>query len=82
MTPPHPNRSKNRLVGASPTPDMVKALRAESGLSQTNFARISYSTLRACQSWESGDRNMHPLLWEFYLIYFGKLKPRYFEEEQ
>ena len=57
-----------------PTPQEVKALRLESGLTQTKFAELAGYKLRICQLWESGDSEMKTGIWELYLIKLGHIK--------
>ena len=58
-----------------PTPQEVKALRLESGLTQTKFAELTGYKLRICQLWESGGSKMNTGIWELYQIKLGKIKP-------
>lgn len=52
----------------SPLPDEIIALRKEAGLSQTDAGALVYSALRTWQQWESGERKMHPAMWELFRI--------------
>ena len=63
----HPNRGQHGPV-SNPDPDDIKAARAAAGLTQTEAAKIVYSTLSAWQRWEQGERRMHPGLWELFRI--------------
>jgi len=68
----HPNRSRRTPSAArNPLPDEIRAAREAAGLTQTAAAALVYSTLRAWQWWESGDRAMHPGLWELWRIKAG-----------
>ena len=58
-----------------PTPQEVKTLRLESGLTQTKFAELAGYKLRICQLWESGDSEMKAGIWELYQIKLGKIEP-------
>ena len=51
---------------ASPTPEEIREARKVLGLTQTAAAATIYSTLRAWQEWEAGNRRMHPGLWELF----------------
>lgn len=69
----HPNRSKHRTPGAkynavrsNPKPEDVRAAREAAGLTQTQAAETIYATLRSWQDWESGERRMHPGLFELF----------------
>jgi putative transcriptional regulator len=61
--PNHPNRSRHSS-NANPQPESIRALRESAGLSQTAFGVEVHSGLRTVQDWESGQRRMHPGLWE------------------
>ena len=62
--PNHPN--------SNPTKEHVRAAREAAGLTQTAAARLIYSTMRAWQEWEAGNRRMHPGLWELFQIKTGE----------
>lgn len=51
-----------------PAPAEIKARRKACKLSQTAAGALVYSALRTWQQWEAGDREMHPGLWELFLI--------------
>lgn len=51
-----------------PTPDEITDLRRSYGLTQTEAARLIYSSLRAWQQWEGAQRQMHPGLFELFRI--------------
>lgn len=57
-----------------PAPAKIKAMRKACKLSQTAAGALVYSALRTWQQWEAGDREMHPGLWELFLIKSGQLK--------
>lgn len=52
----------------NPTPENIREARANAGLSQTDAAKVIYSTMRTWQDWESGKTKMHPGLWELFLV--------------
>ena len=56
----------------SPTPDDIKRFRAQTGLSQSDFARMLYVNRRVVVYWESGERNMPASTWELANL---KLRP-------
>lgn len=65
----HPNRSKRRDNPArNPSPDEIRALRSQAGLTQTEAAELLYSGLRTWQQWEAGTRKMHPAFLELFKI--------------
>lgn len=49
-----------------PTTDEIIAARKRAGLTQTEAAALVYSTLRAWQFWEAGERPMHPAFWDLF----------------
>tara|TARA_Y100000310_G_scaffold213365_2_gene214303 strand:+ start:1159 stop:1383 length:225 start_codon:yes stop_codon:yes gene_type:complete len=65
------------LRGESPSPDEVKAAREESGLTQTEAAKLIYKGLRTWQQWEKGDRAMDPAFYELFLIKSQKVVDPY-----
>lgn len=52
----------------TPTPQEIKTARQAAGLTQTQAARVIYSTLRTWQDWEAGIAAMHPGLWELFTL--------------
>lgn len=65
----HPNRSRKAPNPArNPTPDEVRAMRAAAGLTQAAAAALLYSSERAWQDWEGGQRRMHPAFVELFRI--------------
>jgi len=52
----------------SPTPEQIKAARANAGLTQSQAALLVYKTLNAWQKWEAGDREMDAAIWELFLL--------------
>lgn len=70
---PHPNRSKSRTAAGNPTPAQIVAAREKAGLTQTAAGEIIRGTLRGWQNYESGERRMHPGLWELFRIKTGQI---------
>lgn len=69
----HPNRSKKSPSAArNPKPAEIRAAREAAGLTQTEAGAVIYCTLRAWQDWESGERRMHPAMWELWKIKMGR----------
>lgn len=65
----HPNRSKQTASpAANPAPVDIRLTRDALGLTQTDAAKVIHSTLRGWQSYESGERRMHPAFWELFLL--------------
>lgn len=63
----HPNRGP-RGPASNPAPADIRAARESAGMTQTQAAQLIYSTMRAWQEWEAGNRRMHPGLWELFRI--------------
>lgn len=63
----------NEGAGVPPAPAEIVARRKACKLSQTEAGVLVYSALRTWQQWEAGDREMHPGLWELFLIKSGQL---------
>jgi DNA (cytosine-5)-methyltransferase 1 len=57
-----------------PDPAEIIAARERLHLSTLDCAKLVHSARRTWQQWESGDRNMHPGLWELFQIKIGKMK--------
>ncbi len=70
--PNHPNRGRRVNPAANPSPDTIRAAREVAGLTQTQAGAVVYSSLRAWQQWESGERRLHPAIWELFRL---KAKP-------
>ncbi len=65
----HPNRNPRRPNPArNPAPEEIKDARLAASLTQTQAAELIYSSLRAWQQWEAGDRKMHPAFFELFKI--------------
>lgn len=65
----HPNRRPS--ADSNPAPDAIKAARAAAGLTQTQAAKLVHMEQRGWARWESGDRRMHPAIWELWQIKIG-----------
>lgn len=52
----------------NPAPQSIVEARKAAGLTQTQAAELIHSALRTWQQWEAGHRDMHPGLWELFLI--------------
>jgi DNA-binding transcriptional regulator YiaG len=52
----------------NPSSEGIKAARAAAGLTQPGAADVIYSTVRTWQDWESGQRRMHPGLFELFVL--------------
>ena len=61
------SRLTNRADNA-PEPVSIRYAREHAGLTQTEAAALVHTSCRAWQQWESGDRTMHPGLWELFRI--------------
>ena len=60
----------------SPTKENIKLARLSAGLTQKQAADLICSALRTWQQYESGDRRMHPGLWELFNIKCKKYHER------
>lgn len=68
----HPNRRRRDHPAANPPPEQIRALREsvqarhEIGITaaQNLCAKAVFTSRRAWQQWEHGDRRMHPAFWE------------------
>ena len=58
----------------SPAPDELRHARESAGLTQSEAARMVHTTYRAWHQWETGDRQMHPAMWELFRIKARKNK--------
>lgn len=66
MSPNHPNRSQRKdAPGRTPRPEEIRNLREEMELTQTELAERLYATRDTVAKWESGERRMPALAWEF-----------------
>lgn len=52
----------------NPAPATIRAAREAARLTQTEAGALVYSTCRAWQMWEAGDRPMHAGLWELFQV--------------
>lgn len=56
---------------AVPDPTEIRAARKAAGLTQQQAADLLYTSLRAWQQWEYGERPMHASFWELFRIKAG-----------
>lgn len=57
----------------SPAPEQIKAARKAAGHTQKQAAEtVRATSYRTWQDWETGRREMHPGLWELYIIKTGQ----------
>jgi putative transcriptional regulator len=68
----HPNRGRKPAVGATPSPEEIRAAREAAGLTQTQAAELIHGTMRGWQEYEAGNRRMHPGLWELFNLKAGE----------
>lgn len=62
--PSHPNRSRRaNSPAANPRPADIRAAREKLGQTVEQAAAVIFATPRAWQSWEYGERPMHPSIW-------------------
>lgn len=70
----HPNRGR-RGPASNPRPEEVRQARLAAELTQTQAAELVYSSLRAWQQWEAGDRRMHPAIWQWWKHQAAQIRP-------
>lgn len=63
----HPNRSRPR-AWLTPPADVIRALRAQAGITQAQAAEMTRSALRTWEQWERGDRRMPAATMELWCI--------------
>lgn len=59
--------SRARAAVPSPAAATIRAARAAAGLTQSQAAARVDCSLRAWQSWEGGERRIHPAVWRLFL---------------
>ena len=64
----------------NPSPELIRSIRKNAGLTQQKSADIVHAGLRTWQQWEAGDRAMGLDAWELFLIKIGI--PEFFAESQ
>lgn len=65
-----------------PEPHQIKESRKKTGMTQSQAAAMVGHALRTWQDWESGKRNMHPSLWDYWLIKIEQDRPRFFTQSE
>lgn len=56
----------------NPTPDQIRAVRLAAGLSQPEAGELILASKRSWENWEQGRVNMHPGLFDYFLIKTGQ----------
>lgn len=51
-----------------PAPHEIGRARQAAGLTKTQAGALLYTSYRVWEQWESGQRTMHPVFFEFFLI--------------
>lgn len=64
----HPNRSRAKSSASNPTPEEIIQARESAGLNMAQAAAVIYCNRAAWLRWESGERRMHPAMWELFRI--------------
>ncbi len=67
----HPNRSRRKSPGYSPSAAEIRQLREEMSLGRTEFGALVYADGRTVEAWEQGLRRMPGLAWEFVCLLNG-----------
>lgn len=52
----------------NPTPEQIKQLRLDAGLTQREASTLMLMTITGYQHWEYGMRKMHPAMWELFQL--------------
>lgn len=60
------------MTKENPTKEQVKEVRQQTGLTQTDSAKLIHSSLRSWQEWEQGYSQMHTGLYELFLLKTGQ----------
>ena len=61
-------------VGSNPTPEQIIAAREQAGLNMSQAAALIYCSRGTWLRWESGERRMHPAMYELFMIKSGAIK--------
>jgi len=57
-----------------PAPDEIRAAREAASLSRAQAAALVFCKTRAWDRWETGERKMHPAMWELFNIKLQRIK--------
>lgn len=63
----HPGATKHTPPSREEMPQVLKELRRQSGLTQSQAANLCLSTLKEWREWESGRERMHPAIFRTFL---------------
>lgn len=63
----------------NPTPDQIRAARLAAGLSHYAAAELIKSSKRSWENWEQGRVNMHPGLFDYFLLLSGQKELKIFK---
>lgn len=66
------SRGSKKEGAYTPTPDEIIEARGE--LSQTDCAKLIYTTQTRWSNYERGISRLHPAIWELFLLKIGKCK--------
>lgn len=66
---------------SQPTPEKIYHARNSIGLTIDQAAKLVYSTKRAWEYWESGERSMSHAIWELFLMKISNFVPRKYTEQ-
>lgn len=53
---------------AAPSPEAIQTAREATGLTEAEAGGIVYSSTRDWQQWESGEKRLHPAIWELFCL--------------
>ena len=63
----HPGATKHTPPSREEMPQVLKEFRRQSRLSQSQAAKLCFSTLKEWREWESGGERMHPAIFRTFL---------------
>ena len=63
----HAGASKHKPPSREEVPQVLKELRRQSNLSQSEAAKLCRSTIKEWRDWESGRERMHPTIFRTFL---------------
>ena len=61
-------------AGHQPTKEEIMAAREQAGLNMSQAAALIYCSRGTWVRWESGERRMHPAMYELFMIKSGAIK--------
>lgn len=68
----HPNRSRDKSQASNPSTDQIVSARNAVGYTQKQAAEKIMHSVRTWEKWETGERRMHPALFDYFLLKTGQ----------